>query len=88
MLLLADIFTSKVPSLKMVLSLYFTKKWFAIYDMQIRFMLSALFMKTFLCPCQNGMHSLCPAVWSKHRRWLLMSMLCLNPLACVSCSFL
>nr|XP_025610879.1 uncharacterized protein LOC112703579 isoform X2 [Arachis hypogaea] len=31
---------------------------------------------------QNGMHSLCPAVWSKHRRWLLMSMLCLNPLAC------
>lgn len=33
---------------------------------------------------QNGMHSLCPAVWSKHRRWLLMSMLCLNPLACVS----
>lgn len=33
---------------------------------------------------QNGMHSLCPAVWSKHRRWLLMSMICLNPLACVS----
>ncbi|KAJ9183027.1 hypothetical protein P3X46_006947 [Hevea brasiliensis] len=31
---------------------------------------------------KNGMHSLCPAVWSKHRRWLLMSMLCLNPLAC------
>ncbi|KAB5534534.1 hypothetical protein DKX38_017620 [Salix brachista] len=30
----------------------------------------------------TGMHSLCPAVWSKHRRWLLMSMLCLNPLAC------
>ncbi|KAL6553507.1 hypothetical protein OROGR_007349 [Orobanche gracilis] len=30
----------------------------------------------------NGMHSLCPAVWSKHRRWLLMSMICLNPLAC------
>ncbi|XLR03411.1 hypothetical protein S83_069609 [Arachis hypogaea] len=30
---------------------------------------------------KNGMHSLCPAVWSKHRRWLLMSMLCLNPLA-------
>ncbi|TYH92764.1 hypothetical protein ES332_A13G206300v1 [Gossypium tomentosum] len=24
----------------------------------------------------------CPAVWSKHKRWLLMSMLCLNPLAC------
>ncbi|KAL9666234.1 hypothetical protein QQ045_000560 [Rhodiola kirilowii] len=23
---------------------------------------------------------LCPAVWSKHRRWLLMSMICLNPL--------
>ncbi|KAJ9551515.1 hypothetical protein OSB04_015560, partial [Centaurea solstitialis] len=23
---------------------------------------------------KNGMHSLCPAVWSKHRRWLLMSM--------------
>lgn len=33
---------------------------------------------------QNGMHSLCPAIWSKHRRWLLMSMVCLNPLACVS----
>ncbi|KAL5564964.1 hypothetical protein UlMin_028128 [Ulmus minor] len=32
----------------------------------------------------NGLHSLCPAVWSKHRRWLLMSILCLNP---VSCSF-
>ncbi|KAK8519982.1 hypothetical protein V6N13_031543 [Hibiscus sabdariffa] len=31
---------------------------------------------------KHGMHSLCPAVWSKHRRWLLMSMLCLNPLAC------
>ncbi|KAK2638690.1 hypothetical protein Ddye_026485 [Dipteronia dyeriana] len=31
---------------------------------------------------KNGMHSLCPAVWSKHRRWLLMSMLCLNPLSC------
>ncbi|KAE9585124.1 hypothetical protein Lalb_Chr25g0285681 [Lupinus albus] len=31
---------------------------------------------------KNGMHSLCPAVWSKHRRWLLTSMLCLNPLAC------
>ncbi|CAI0409260.1 unnamed protein product [Linum tenue] len=31
---------------------------------------------------KNGMHSLCPAVWSKHRRWLLMSMLCLKPLAC------
>ncbi|XP_010542325.1 PREDICTED: uncharacterized protein LOC104815577 [Tarenaya hassleriana] len=31
---------------------------------------------------KRGMHSLCPAVWSKHRRWLMMSMLCLNPLAC------
>ncbi|XVF04382.1 hypothetical protein REPUB_Repub05bG0077800 [Reevesia pubescens] len=31
---------------------------------------------------KNGIHSLCPAVWSKHRRWLLMSMLCLNPAAC------
>ncbi|XP_047970623.1 uncharacterized protein LOC125213885 isoform X2 [Salvia hispanica] len=31
---------------------------------------------------KNGMHSLCPAVWSKHRRWLLMSMICLNPFAC------
>ncbi|KAL9661454.1 hypothetical protein QQ045_026278 [Rhodiola kirilowii] len=29
---------------------------------------------------KNGIHSLCPAVWSKHRRWLLMSMICLNPL--------
>lgn len=31
---------------------------------------------------KNGLHSLCPAVWSKHRRWLLMSMICLNPLGC------
>ncbi|KAM3395976.1 putative protein isoform X1 [Capsicum galapagoense] len=31
---------------------------------------------------KRGMHSLCPAVWSKHRRWLLMSMICLNPLTC------
>ncbi|KAL3636934.1 hypothetical protein CASFOL_019233 [Castilleja foliolosa] len=31
---------------------------------------------------KNGMHSLCPAVWSKHRRWLLMSMICLKPMAC------
>ncbi|KAL1563784.1 hypothetical protein AAHA92_06210 [Salvia divinorum] len=31
---------------------------------------------------KNGMHSLCPAVWSKHRRWLLMSMICLNPFTC------
>ncbi|PIN15943.1 hypothetical protein CDL12_11396 [Handroanthus impetiginosus] len=31
---------------------------------------------------KNRMHSLCPAVWSKHRRWLLMSMICLNPLTC------
>ncbi|KAJ0264076.1 hypothetical protein HA466_0024960 [Hirschfeldia incana] len=31
---------------------------------------------------KKGMHSLCPAVWSKHRRWLMMSMLCLNPLSC------
>ncbi|KAJ0530664.1 hypothetical protein HanHA89_Chr10g0392371 [Helianthus annuus] len=31
---------------------------------------------------KNGIHSLCPAVWSKHRRYLLMSMLCLNPMAC------
>jgi len=34
---------------------------------------------------KEGLHSLCPAVWSKHRRWLAMSMLSLNP---VSCSFL
>lgn len=33
---------------------------------------------------QKGMHSLCPALWSKHRRWLMMSMFCLNPLDCVS----
>ncbi|ONK81077.1 uncharacterized protein A4U43_C01F24970 [Asparagus officinalis] len=31
---------------------------------------------------KNGLHSLCPALWSKHRRYLLMSMICLNPLAC------
>ncbi|GAB2284352.1 hypothetical protein Dimus_018808 [Dionaea muscipula] len=31
---------------------------------------------------KNGRHSLCPSVWSKHRRWLVMTMICLNPLAC------
>lgn len=31
---------------------------------------------------KNGVHSLCPAIWSKHRRWLLMSMICLNPFTC------
>ncbi|XP_068339463.1 uncharacterized protein [Pyrus communis] len=31
---------------------------------------------------KNRVHSLCPAVWSKHRRWLLMSMVCLKPLTC------
>ncbi|PSS14323.1 Potassium voltage-gated channel protein like [Actinidia chinensis var. chinensis] len=31
---------------------------------------------------KNGMHSLSPVVWSKHRRWLLMSTVCLKPLAC------
>ncbi|XP_062220251.1 uncharacterized protein LOC133919765 [Phragmites australis] len=31
---------------------------------------------------KNGVHSLCPAIWSKHRRWLMMSMMCLNPVAC------
>ncbi|XP_040380167.1 uncharacterized protein LOC102718176 isoform X2 [Oryza brachyantha] len=34
---------------------------------------------------KNKMHSLCPAIWSKHRRWMLMSMMCLNP---VNCSFM
>ncbi|KAH0468098.1 hypothetical protein IEQ34_003131 [Dendrobium chrysotoxum] len=31
---------------------------------------------------KNGLHSVCPALWSKHRRWLFMSMICLNPLTC------
>ncbi|XP_047059113.1 uncharacterized protein LOC124665779 [Lolium rigidum] len=31
---------------------------------------------------KNGVHSLCPAIWSKQRRWLMMSMMCLNPIAC------
>jgi len=31
---------------------------------------------------KEGSHSLCPAVWSKHRRWLAMAMLSLNPVAC------
>lgn len=31
---------------------------------------------------KNGMHSICPAVWSKHRRWLLMSMVCISPFTC------
>ncbi|KAK8457362.1 hypothetical protein SEVIR_3G173200v4 [Setaria viridis] len=34
---------------------------------------------------KNRMHSLCPAIWSKHRKWMLMSMMCLNP---VTCSFM
>ncbi|KAL6615992.1 hypothetical protein ACP70R_038262 [Stipagrostis hirtigluma subsp. patula] len=34
---------------------------------------------------KNGVHSLCPAIWSKHRKWLMMSMMCLNP---VTCSFM
>jgi hypothetical protein len=33
---------------------------------------------------QNGVHSVCPAYWSAHKRWFFMSMLCLNPFACVS----
>jgi hypothetical protein len=37
---------------------------------------------------QNGVHSLCPAIWSKQRRWLMMSMMCLNPIACVSMNML
>ncbi|CAH9090983.1 unnamed protein product [Cuscuta epithymum] len=31
---------------------------------------------------KHGMHSLCPAVWSKQRKWLCMSMICLSPLSC------
>ena len=38
----------------------------------------------FMCVLQNGMHSLCPAIWSKHKKWMLMSMMCLNPVTCVS----
>ena len=38
----------------------------------------------FMCILQNGMHSLCPAIWSKHKKWMLMSMMCLNPVTCVS----
>ncbi|CAM0954417.1 unnamed protein product [Alopecurus aequalis] len=34
---------------------------------------------------KNGIFSICPAIWSKHRRWMLMSMMRLNP---VSCSFM
>uniref|UniRef100_A0ACD5T888 Uncharacterized protein n=1 Tax=Avena sativa TaxID=4498 RepID=A0ACD5T888_AVESA len=33
---------------------------------------------------KSGVHSICPAIWSKHREWILMSMMSLNP---VSCSF-
>ena len=39
---------------------------------------------TMLVFFQNGMRSLCPTICLKHRRWLLMSMICLNPFACVS----
>ncbi|KAJ7522538.1 hypothetical protein O6H91_18G015900 [Diphasiastrum complanatum] len=31
---------------------------------------------------KNGLHSLCPAIWSKQRKWLLMSMISLNSLRC------
>ncbi|XP_062228078.1 uncharacterized protein LOC133926260 [Phragmites australis] len=31
---------------------------------------------------KNGVHSVCPAYWSAHKRWLFMSMICLNPFAC------
>ncbi|XAR56442.1 hypothetical protein NMG60_11036933 [Bertholletia excelsa] len=31
---------------------------------------------------KSQIHSICPTVWSKRRRWLLMSMIYLNPLAC------
>ncbi|KAG2604275.1 uncharacterized protein LOC120670518 [Panicum virgatum] len=31
---------------------------------------------------KNGVHSVCPAYWSAHKRWFFMSMLCLNPFAC------
>lgn len=31
---------------------------------------------------KNGMHTICPAVWSKNRSWALMSLICLNPIAC------
>lgn len=31
---------------------------------------------------KNGMHTICPAVWSKNRNWALMSLICLNPFAC------
>ncbi|XP_042429594.1 uncharacterized protein LOC122016380 [Zingiber officinale] len=31
---------------------------------------------------KNGIHSVCPALWSKHRRWLMMSMICLYPFTC------
>uniref|UniRef100_A0A0E0L7Z5 Uncharacterized protein n=1 Tax=Oryza punctata TaxID=4537 RepID=A0A0E0L7Z5_ORYPU len=31
---------------------------------------------------KNGVHSVCPAYWSAHRRWFFMSMICLNPFTC------
>ncbi|KAF0901476.1 hypothetical protein E2562_003472 [Oryza meyeriana var. granulata] len=31
---------------------------------------------------KNGVHSVCPAYWSSHRRWFFMSMICLNPFTC------
>lgn len=46
------------------------------------------FTEKWLFHMQNGVHSLCPAIWSKQRRWLMMSMMCLNPVACVSMSVL
>uniref|UniRef100_A0A0E0A568 Uncharacterized protein n=1 Tax=Oryza glumipatula TaxID=40148 RepID=A0A0E0A568_9ORYZ len=32
---------------------------------------------------KNGVHSVCPAYWSAHRRWFFMSMICLNPFTCI-----
>ncbi|WOG98457.1 hypothetical protein DCAR_0417800 [Daucus carota subsp. sativus] len=31
---------------------------------------------------KTGMHTICPALWSKNRSWSLMSLICLNPVAC------
>ncbi|KAJ7537869.1 hypothetical protein O6H91_11G025400 [Diphasiastrum complanatum] len=31
---------------------------------------------------KNGVHSVCPAIWTKNRKWLFMSMFCLNYLTC------
>ena len=73
------------PSLALVQNPYSSNLMSSVSACHI---LSLIDMYLFSYNWQNGMHSICPAVWSKQRRWLVMSMICLNPLACVSLHYL